>query len=118
MILITELGTIECPTVASRDKLITSFQEAGYDAWAGYRVSPSGYEWFVHFQKKIGDIWEKRRYSLRLGVEGNYGYSARTTIEKAAKLGWKDGQGVAILDRLQVGETAVDIDGDTWERVE
>lgn len=41
------------------------------------------------------------------------------TIRVAAFLGWGlEHVGYAVLDQLEVGETTIDDDGDTWERVE
>jgi hypothetical protein len=40
-------------------------------------------------------------------------------LESAVELGWDDyAAGRIILDLLEVGQTAVDQDGDSWERIE
>ena len=41
------------------------------------------------------------------------------TIYEASFLGWTlTPVGYEVLDQLEVGETTIDDDGDTWERVE
>jgi len=59
---------------------------------------------------------DERSFKLTNELTGEVSYAG---IGRASYLGWElAAVGYEVLDQLQVGETTIDDDGDTWERVE